>query len=124
MKATGEGMCVGKNVESALKKVFAPIWQQKGSLYIHGSELLIDEATRAGFNVWTGSFESWLQQDDKSLHIHLGDDEEAKEQRVKALTHGVQVLTEYETAQAFLQGKDGDVSPVSLHELYKKEVTA
>ena len=51
-------------------------------------------------------------------------DEEAKEQRVKALTHGVQVLTEYETAQAFLQGKDGDVSPVSLHELYKKEVTA
>lgn len=124
MKATGEGMCVGKSVESALKKVFAPIWQQKGSLYIHGSELLIDEATRAGFNVWTGSFESWLQQDDKSLHIHLGDDEEAKEQRVKALTHGVQVLTEYETAQAFLQGKDGDVSPVSLHELYKKEVTA
>lgn len=124
MKATGEGMCVGKNVESALKKVFAPIWKQKGTLYIHGSELLKDEATRAGFDVWTGSFESWLQQDDKSLHIHLGDDEEAKEQRVKALTHGVQVLTEYETAQAFLQGKDGDVSPVSLHELYKKEVTA
>ncbi|WMT28231.1 carbamoyl phosphate synthase large subunit [Bacillus aerius] len=124
MKATGEGMCVGKNVESALKKVFAPIWKQKGSLFIQGSELFVDEAKRAGFDVWTGSFESWLQQDDKSLHIHLGDDEEAKEQRVKALTHGVQVLTEYETAQAFLQGKDGDVSPVSLHELYKKEVTA
>lgn len=124
MKATGEGMCVGKNAESALKKVFASIWHQKGSLFIQGSELLIEEAKHAGFDVWTGSFESWLQQGDKSLHIHLADDEEAKEQRVKALTHGVQVLTEYETAQAFLQGKEGDVSPVSLHELYKKEVTA
>lgn len=124
MKATGEGMCVGKNAESALKKVFAPIWKQKGSLFMQGSEQLIDEAKHAGFDVWTGSFESWLQNEDKSLHIHLGEDEEAKEQRVKALTHGVQVLTEYETVQAFLQGKNGDVSPVSLHELYKKEVTA
>lgn len=113
-----------KERRKRLEKVFAPIWKQKGSLFIQGSELFVDEAKRAGFDVWTGSFESWLQQDDKSLHIHLGDDEEAKEQRVKALTHGVQVLTEYETAQAFLQGKDGDVSPVSLHELYKKEVTA
>lgn len=124
MKATGEGMCVGKNVESALKKVFASIWRQKGSFFIQGSEQLIDEAKRAGFDVWTGSFESWLQDDHKSLHIHLGDDEEAIEQRVKALTHGVQVLTEYETAHAFLQGENGDISPVSLQELYKKEVTA
>ncbi|WP_353856143.1 carbamoyl phosphate synthase large subunit [Bacillus sp. Bos-x628] len=124
MKATGEGMCVGKNVESALKKVFASIWSQKGSVYIQGSELLIDEVKQAGFDVWTGSFESWLQTDHKLLHIHLGEGEQAKEQRVKALTHGVQVLTEYETANAFLKGKNGDVSPVSLHELYKKEVMA
>ncbi|MDM5297495.1 carbamoyl phosphate synthase large subunit [Bacillus pumilus] len=124
MKATGEGMCVGKNVESALKKVFASIWKEKGSVFIQGSEKLIDDAKKAGIDVWNGSFASWLKTDHKSLHIHLGDDEEAKEQRVKALTHGVQVLTEYETATAFLQGKNGDVSPVSLQELYKKEVTA
>ncbi|QLI78844.1 carbamoyl phosphate synthase large subunit [Bacillus pumilus] len=124
MKATGEGMCVGKNAESALKKVFASIWHQKGSLFIKGSEQLVDEAKHAGFDVWTDGFDTWLQNEDKSLHIHLGEDEEAKEQRVKALTHGVQVLTEYETVQAFLQGKNGDVSPVSLQELYKKEVTA
>ncbi|MGE6630961.1 carbamoyl phosphate synthase large subunit [Bacillus sp. NPDC077027] len=124
MKATGEGMCVGKNVESALKKVFSSIWKRDGSLFIQGSEQLIDEAKQAGFEVWSGSFDSWLKEENKALHIHLGHDEIAKEQRFKALTHGVQVLTEYETVQAFLKGKEGDIGPVSLSELYKKEVTA
>ncbi|MFS0655941.1 carbamoyl phosphate synthase large subunit [Bacillus sp. 179-C3.3 HS] len=124
MKATGEGMCVGKNVESALKKVFASIWKKKGSVFIKGSDQLIEKAKQAGFDVWNGSFDNWLEKDHKSLHIHLEENDEAKEQRVKALTHGVHVLTEYETANAFLQGENGDVSPVSLHELYQKEVTA
>lgn len=69
-----------------LEKVFAPIWKQKGSLFIQGADQLIDEAKHAGFDVWTGGFESWAQNEDKSLHIHLGEDEEAKEATCKS-TH-------------------------------------
>ncbi|BBP88461.1 hypothetical protein BsIDN1_20790 [Bacillus safensis] len=75
-------MCRQERRKRLKKKVFAPIWKQKGSLFIQGSEQLIDEAKHAGFDVWTGSFESWLQNEDKSLHIHLGEDEEAKKSSV------------------------------------------
>ena len=37
MKSTGEGMYVGFNPESALKKIFAGIWQTKGCIYMEGA---------------------------------------------------------------------------------------
>ncbi|ALC80714.1 MULTISPECIES: carbamoyl phosphate synthase large subunit [Bacillus] len=121
MKATGEGMCVAENMESALKKIFANEWTNKGSIYLEGSSELKKLAEENGFTV-DEDFDSWLKKDDKILHIHLNTSEEAKKQRIAALTNGVTVLTEEETVYAFFAGASGETKVTSLSEIYKKEV--
>ncbi|MDE1407945.1 carbamoyl phosphate synthase large subunit [Bacillus licheniformis] len=122
MKSTGEGMYVGFNPESALKKIFAGIWQTKGCIYMEGAGELRSLAEQAGFTVQSDDFPGWIKRKDKALHIHLAESKEARKQRIEAVTHGVAVMTEEETVRAFLTSGHGTTKAVSLKDLYKKEV--
>ncbi|MBU8787376.1 MULTISPECIES: carbamoyl phosphate synthase large subunit [Bacillus] len=122
MKSTGEGMYVGYNPESAMKKIFAGVWKEKGSIYLKAGDELKTAAEQAGFTVQTDGFQDWIKRSDKALHINLTDSKEAKRERMEAITHGVFVMTEEETVRAFLGSGSGTASPVSLKDLYKKEV--
>jgi len=122
MKSTGEGMYVGFNPESALKKIFAGIWQTKGCIYMEGAGELCSLAEQAGFTVQSDDFSGWIKRKDKALHIHLAESKEARKQRMEAVTHGVAVMTEEETVRAFLTSGHGTTKAVSLKDLYKKEV--
>ncbi|MBT9251016.1 carbamoyl phosphate synthase large subunit [Bacillus halotolerans] len=125
MKSTGEGMCVAYDADSALKKIYTRVWNQKGSIYLqNGPEDLKTLAKNAGFTVHEGTFASWMEQDEKALHIHLNGSEEARKERLEAMTHGITVFTEEETVRAFLQSGSGSPHPVSLRDLYKKEVAS
>lgn len=57
----------------------------------------------------------------KSLHINLSGSEEARKERLEAMTHGIPVFTEEETVRAFLQSGSGHPQPVSLKDLYKRK---
>ncbi|AOR97560.1 Carbamoyl-phosphate synthase (glutamine-hydrolyzing) [Bacillus subtilis] len=81
-------------------------------------------AENAGFTVHEGTFASWMEQEEKSLHINLSGSEEARIERLEAMTHGIPVFTEEETVRAFLQSGSGHPQPVSLKDLYKKEVAS
>ncbi|MCY7855739.1 carbamoyl phosphate synthase large subunit [Bacillus sonorensis] len=122
MKSTGEGMYVGYNPESAMKKIFADVWNEKGSIYFKGDEELKSLAEQAGFIVQTSGFKDWIKRTDKALHINLTDSNEAKRERKEAITHGVGIMTEEETVRAFLRSGCGATQAVSLKDLYKKEV--
>lgn len=90
----------------------------------NGPEDLKTLAENAGFTVHEGTFASWMEQDEKALHIHLNGSEEARKERLEAMTHGITVFTEEETVRAFLQSGSGSPHPVSLRDLYKKEVAS
>lgn len=125
MKSTGEGMCVAYDADSALKKIYTRVWNQKGSIYLqNGPDDVKELAKNAGFTVHEGTFASWMEQEGKALHINLCGSEEARKERLKAMTHGITVFTEEETVRAFLQSGSGHPQPVSLKDLYKKEVAS
>ncbi|MES5394756.1 carbamoyl phosphate synthase large subunit [Bacillus amyloliquefaciens] len=123
MKSTGEGMCVAFDAESALKKIYAHVWDKKGSVYLEGGdEKLAQQTQEAGFTVCQDSFQAWADRKDKAVHINFNHSEEARKQRIEAMTHGVTVFTEPETVKAFLASGSGTPQPVSLKDLYQKEV--
>ncbi|MDA7026075.1 carbamoyl phosphate synthase large subunit [Bacillus sp. CLL-7-23] len=123
MKSTGEGMYVAYHYKSAMKKVFADIWKMKGSIFLQPSNCELKTlAEKAGFTVETDNFTDWIKRTDKILHINLTDSQEAKQQRIEAIIHGLSVITEKETAQAFFASELGLTEPISLHDLYRKEV--
>ncbi|PSA92266.1 carbamoyl-phosphate synthase large subunit [Bacillus atrophaeus] len=123
MKSTGEGMCVAFDADSAMKKIYAGLWEKKGSIFLEGgNDNLKNLAESAGFSVYEGPFSAWIEQKDKAVHINLNHSEEARTQRVEAMTHGVTIFTEAETVRAFLNSGSGHHRPVSLRDLYKKEV--
>lgn len=125
MKSTGEGMCVAYDSNSALKKIYTRVWSQKGSIYLQNvPEDVRELAENAGFTIHEGTFASWMEQEGKSLHINLSGSEEACKERLEAMTHGIPVFTEEETVRAFLQSGSGHPQPVSLKDLYKKEVAS
>ncbi|MBT2573843.1 carbamoyl phosphate synthase large subunit [Bacillus sp. ISL-51] len=125
MKSTGEGMCVAFDAESALKKIYAHVWDKKGSIYLEGGdEETAQLAEAAGFTVCESSFSAWAERKDKAVHINFNDSEEARSQRLEAMTHGVTVFTEPETVKAFLASGSGKPEPVSLRDLYQKEVAS
>ncbi len=42
-----------------------------------------------------------MEQEGKALHINLSASEEARKERLEAMTHGITVFTEEETVRAF-----------------------
>ena len=116
-------MCVAFDAESALKKIYAHVWEKKGSVYLEGGdEKLAQQTQEAGFTVCQDSFQAWADRRDKAVHINFNHSEEARKQRIEAMTHGVTVFTELETVKAFLASGSGTPQPVSLKDLYQKEV--
>ncbi|KAF6538561.1 carbamoyl phosphate synthase large subunit [Bacillus sp. EKM208B] len=125
MKSTGEGMCVAFDAESALKKIYAHVWEKKGCIYLEGCDAELErQAQEAGFTVCKDAFPAWAERKDKAVHINFNHSEEARKQRIEAMTHGVTVFTEPETVKAFLESGSGKPQPVSLKDLYQKEVAS
>ena len=101
MKSTGEGMCVAFDAESALKNLRARLGE-KGSIYLEGCDAELErQAQEAGFTVCKDAFPAWAERKDKAVHINFNHSEEARKQRIEAMTHGVTVFTEPETVKAF-----------------------
>lgn len=117
-------MCVAFDAESALKKIYAHVWEKKAA------------------SIWKAVMRNWnvrLKRRDlpyakmRSRHgqserikryINFNHSEEARKQRIEAMTHGVTVFTEPETVKAFLASGSGEPQPVSLKDLYQKEVAS
>ncbi|MGZ9871262.1 carbamoyl phosphate synthase large subunit [Priestia endophytica] len=111
MKSTGEGVAIAATAEEAAYKVFKSYLEthDKGTeIYVDSSdipELLTQKAKEAGVKLITeGDIEDWAKGDSALLFLSLKDVSEGKENRLKALKHGLFVMNELETCFVFLQG--------------------
>ncbi|KZN97322.1 carbamoyl phosphate synthase large subunit [Aeribacillus pallidus] len=121
MKSTGEGMCVGKSVEEAMRKVFDHLFP------IHSDGIFVDGDKKDDVLDYikpvTDNFESWLEKKEAVLYYNPEESDQAKARRQKALERGIMVLTEEASFQAFLSALTvSKYTPISLHELSDKGV--
>ncbi|KJJ40234.1 hypothetical protein UM89_21150, partial [Bacillus subtilis] len=88
--------------------IYTRVWNLKGSIYLqNGPEDMKELAENAGFTVHKGTFASWMEQEGKALHINLSGSDEARKERLEAMTHGITVFTEEETVRAFFTKRLG-----------------
>ena len=100
MKSTGEGMYVGFNPESALKKIFAGIWQTKGCIYMEGAGELRSRRT-GGLHRTVGRFSGLDQTEGQSAAHPFSRVKRGEKAEDRSRHHGVAVMTEEETVRAF-----------------------
>jgi carbamoyl-phosphate synthase large subunit len=123
MKATGEGMCVGKNLQSVYRKIFYKDLQDVTSVYFDiENEEAIKATKQAGLQVNTSGYSSWIEGN-KGIFVSLIDSEEAKLDRQLALEKGMILFTNLATYYACLQAiATSDDTVLSIQQLTKKEV--
>lgn len=121
MKATGEGMCVGKNLQSVYKKIFYKDLQNVSSVYFDYEDTkAIEAAKQAGLQVYINDFSSWVEGD-KGIFVSLL--EHAKLNRQTALEKGMILFTNLETFNACLQSINASEEDVNaIQQLIQKEV--
>ncbi|MBM7604099.1 carbamoyl-phosphate synthase large subunit [Metabacillus crassostreae] len=123
MKATGEGMCVGTNLHSVYRKIFAKDLENVTSIFFDCENVEANKATEeAGLKVIAGDFQLWVEGD-KGIFVSINDSDEAKLQRQLALEKGMLLFTNLHTYYACLQGiTASDDSVESIQQLTGKEV--
>lgn len=125
MKSTGEGMCIGKSVSSAMRKVFDHIFpfSSKG-VYLEEQDFEFITALQAvNIDPVLENFNDWVEQKDSVLYYNPYHTEVDRKKRQKAIERGIVVLTEKETFEAFLKSLHvSETLPISLQELSKKGV--
>ncbi|MBO1511634.1 carbamoyl phosphate synthase large subunit [Metabacillus bambusae] len=123
MKATGEGMCVGQNLQSVYRKIFYKDLQDVTSVYFDiENEEAIKVTKQAGLQVKISGYSSWIEGN-KGIFVSLIDSEEAKLDRQLALDKGMILFTNLATYYACLQAiATSDDTVQSIQQLTKKEV--
>ncbi|KKI93603.1 carbamoyl phosphate synthase large subunit [Bacillus sp. SA1-12] len=123
MKATGEGMCVGQNVEKVYRKIFNKDLQHITSVYFDTvNEEAIELTKKAGLQAITSDYAAWVEGE-KGIFVSLVDSEAAKLDRQIALEKGMILFTNLATYYASIQALTADDDHVlSIQELTKKEV--
>ncbi|WP_121664712.1 carbamoyl phosphate synthase large subunit [Metabacillus litoralis] len=115
MKATGEGMCVGKELKSIYRKIFKKELENVTSVYFDiKNEEALKTAKEAGLNVVTSDYQTWVEGE-KGIFVSLVDSEEAKLERQQALEKGMILFTNLATYYACidsLSALDEDVSSI------------
>lgn len=115
MKATGEGMCVGKDLKSVYRKIFKKELENVTSVYFDiENEKAIKIAKEAGLNVVTSDYQTWVEGE-KGIFVSLVDSEEAKLERQQALEKGMILFTNLATYYACIDSLfalDEDVSSI------------
>ncbi|PGT81978.1 MULTISPECIES: carbamoyl phosphate synthase large subunit [Bacillaceae] len=115
MKATGEGMCVGKDIKSVYRKIFKKELENVTSVYFDiENEKAIKIAKEAGLNVVTSDYQTWVEGE-KGIFVSLVDSEEAKLERQQALEKGMILFTNLATYYACINSLfalDEDVSSI------------
>ncbi|WP_281974433.1 carbamoyl phosphate synthase large subunit [Halobacillus litoralis] len=99
MKSTGEGMCLGHTVEEALRKVFLEmpdVHQEKNVCFIDQSGYETLSSTSLPFN-------EWLKTEEAALYVNNQESEKDQTRRIQALKHGITVMSENKTFDAYLQ---------------------
>ncbi|OAS83883.1 MULTISPECIES: carbamoyl phosphate synthase large subunit [Metabacillus] len=123
MKATGEGMCVGQNLQSVYRKIFYKDLQDITSVYFDiENDEAIEATKQAGLQVNTSGYSSWIEGN-KGIFVSLIDSDEAKLDRQLALEKGMILFTNLATYYACLQAiATSDDTVLSIQQLTKKEV--
>lgn len=115
MKATGEGMCVGKDLKSVYRKIFKKELENVTSVYFDiENEKAIKIAKEAGLNVVTSDYQTWVEGE-KGIFVSLVDSEEAKLERQQALEKSMILFTNLATYYACIDSLlalDEDVSSI------------
>lgn len=121
MKSTGEGMCIGKTVEEAMRKVFDHLFPiEENGIFIDG---VLNAAVPRDLKLANDDFASWIERKEAALYYNPDNSAQAKERRQKVLERGIAVLTEEASFLEFLKACSvSDYTPVSLHELTNKGV--
>jgi carbamoyl-phosphate synthase large subunit len=121
MKATGEGMCIGHNLQSVYKKIFQKDLQNVSSVYFDSeNEKAIEAAKQAGLQVSISDFSSWVEGD-KGIFVSIL--EEAKLDRQTAIEKGMVLFTNLNTFYACLESINAsDEDVIAIQKLINKEV--
>ncbi|XQY92788.1 carbamoyl phosphate synthase large subunit [Metabacillus sp. HB246100] len=123
MKATGEGMCVGGNLQEVYRKIFYKDLENVTSVYFDIiDEEAITKAKEAGLKVEVDHFDTWVEGD-KGIFVSIDDRPNGKRNREQAIEKGMVLFTHMSTFYACLEATklvDGSVS--SMQELLQKEV--
>lgn len=99
MKSTGEGMCVAETFEEALRKVFSHL----PNVY-HKADTCFIDVENSSHNLSTNLlFEEWLTTEEASLYVNDELTEKARHRRIQAVKHGITVISEPKTFEAYLQ---------------------
>ncbi|MCH1625874.1 carbamoyl phosphate synthase large subunit [Fredinandcohnia quinoae] len=143
MKSTGEGISIGKTVEEAFGKVFESYFQNKKDateIFIEYTDEfdstslhhLFKSIQQAGLVVKENiDFNSWMNSPRALAYISFKNDADSIQQKIMASAKRLQVFTQIETVEAFLQAyqfcQDAKYSVISIQEwqgnyLKKKEV--
>lgn len=115
MKATGEGMCVGKNLQAVYRKIFTKDLENVTSVYLDIEDHdAIKAAEEAGLEVVTSNYAEWVEGN-KGIFVSLVDSDEAKLDRQQALEKGMILFTNLSTFYACLDAisvSDEDVASI------------
>ncbi|MBN9654583.1 carbamoyl phosphate synthase large subunit [Halobacillus sp. GSS1] len=107
MKSTGEGMCLGKTPEEALRKVFSHL---PNALEVRDSCFVEGDST---FSL--KEFDEWLKVEEASIYLNDGSSSQDSERRIQAVKNGMTVFSEKATFDAYLQSlacKDFNPAPL------------
>ncbi|APH05935.1 carbamoyl phosphate synthase large subunit [Bacillus weihaiensis] len=123
MKATGEGMCVGGNLQEVYRKIFYKDLENVTSVYFDViDEEAITKAKEAGLKVEVDHFDTWVEGD-KGIFVSIDDRPNGKRNREQAIEKGMVLFTHMSTFYACLEAtKLVDSSVSSMQELLQKEV--
>ncbi|MGM0874597.1 MAG: carbamoyl phosphate synthase large subunit [Bacillota bacterium] len=120
MKATGEGMCVGQNIQSVYRKIFYKDLQNVTSVYFDSkNEDAIQATKQSGLQAITSDYSAWVEGD-KGIFVSLIDSDDAKLDRQLALEKGMILFTNLATYYACLQAINAsDEDVLSIQQLTK-----
>ncbi len=134
MKSTGEGISIAETINEALTKVFhSYILSRKGAdEIVFDTDLIPDDlkqkAKELGLKMCAAeSITQWSKSEKALAFVSLSKEKKAKQNKLEASQQRIQVFTEKETFQAFLEAlRDSSFSVMSIqerrHANIKKEV--
>ncbi|WP_449539454.1 carbamoyl phosphate synthase large subunit [Ferdinandcohnia sp. Marseille-Q9671] len=112
MKSTGEGISIAETIDEALTKVFHSYIQSKKI----ANEIVFDTnanaippaiknlAEQVGLSIYQlHDISEWVKSDQALAYVSLTNDAESKKKKIEVSQKRIQVFTEIETLQAFLQ---------------------
>ncbi|WP_026561307.1 carbamoyl phosphate synthase large subunit [Bacillus sp. J37] len=115
MKATGEGMCIGNNLEAVYRKIFTKDLENVRSVFFDVADNeAIKTAKEVGLEVVTDQYETWVDGE-KGIFVSLIDSDEAKLARQQAIEKGMLLFTNLSTFYACLTSitaTEDDVSSI------------